>query len=168
MKRLSLLKILSTILLVISGIAMFFAVPFVLVVAFLPGSVPFDINGTKAVDASVESILVLAFTVIGYAFDVYALYLFKKVLELFEKKKIFHDDVIKHFDQIGKAIIIGYVVMAVPAVLYKMLVEGSVALSVDFDFDETLLTLGLGLFFMVLSEVFLIAKGLKEENDLTV
>ena len=168
MKRLGLLKTLTTLLLIASGIALFFGLPFILMVAVMPGSIPFKINGLSADAANIETILLMLALVIGLGFFTYALYLFKKVLELFEKKKIFHDDVIKNLDQIGKAIIIGYFIMAVPYALYIMIVQDVVDFSVHIGFNESILTVGLGLFFMVLSEVFLMAKNIKEENDLTV
>jgi hypothetical protein len=168
MKKLAILKTLATLLFVFALIGLFFGVPFILVVAVMPGSVPFEINGAPANTTNVETILMMVALVIGLGFFTYALYLFRKVLTLFEKKKIFHDDVIKNFDQIGKAIIIGYFVMAVPYMLYVLLTENRVDISVEFGLNESILVLGAGLFFIVLSEVFLVAKNIKEENDLTV
>jgi len=167
MRNLSILKTLASILFVLCMIGIFFGIPCILMIIFLPASIPFKINGEPAGAAGVETIILLFAVAAGFSFFTYALYLFKKVLELFEKKKIFHDDVIKNLNQTGKAIIIGYFIIAVAYTFHQLFVGKSIEISTN-DITETLLTLGLGLFFMVLSEVFLIAKGLKEENDLTV
>lgn len=168
MKRITLLKTLTTILLVFAGICMFFAVPFILLVAVMPGSVPVKINGHAATDVHAEGVLFMLAIAIGCAFFIYALYLFRKVLELFEKKKFFHDDVIKNFNQTGKAIFIGYAICAVATFLFNMLATGEISLELNTGFDSSLFIIGLGLFFIVLSDVFLMAKISKEENDLTV
>lgn len=168
MKRLALLKTLTVILFILSVIGMFFAVPFILVLAIMPGRIPFKINGHPADAAGIETILLMLAIAAGCAFFIYALHLFKKTLELFEKKKIFHEDVVKYFDQTGKAILIGYAICAVAVFFYNTLVQNSIELDIAFGFNSSLFIIGLGLFFLVLSDVFLMAKNIKEENDLTV
>lgn len=168
MKRLALLKTLTSILFVLSLISMFFAVPFILVIAVMPGRIPFKINGTVAESVGAETVLYLLALVAGFAFFIYAIYLFKKILGLFEKKRIFHEDVIKLFDQTGKAILIGYAICAVASFFYTTLVENILEIGLDTGIDSSIVTIGLGLFFLVLSDVFLMAKNIKEENDLTV
>ncbi|RZJ64908.1 MAG: DUF2975 domain-containing protein, partial [Flavobacterium sp.] len=103
MKKLALLKTITTIALIISVIVLIFSIPFILMASFIPASIPFKINGVVADNLDTESVIFLLAMVVGFAFYVYALYLFKKILELFEKKKIFHEDVIKNLDQTGKA-----------------------------------------------------------------
>jgi hypothetical protein len=168
MKRLALLKTITVILFILSVIAMFFAVPFILVVAVMPGRIPFEINGHPANDAGIETVLLMLAIAAGCAFFIYALHLFKKVLELFEKKKIFHEDVVKYFDQIGKAILIGYALCFVSDFFYSTLVDNEIEIGIGTDIQSSILTVGLGLFFLVLSDVFLLAKNIKDENDLTV
>lgn len=168
MKRLQFLKALVHIAFILSFIGLIFMVPTLIIIAFMPGQIPFTINGEKADSLTAEYYILLVLMIIGYAFFVYALHLFRKVLDLFSKRKIFHDDVIKHFDQIGKAVLIGYLISAVPAYLYNLIVEGDLDFTLSFSFNTSLLILGLSLFCMVLSEVFLIAKTMKEENDLTI
>lgn len=168
MKRLALLKTLTVILLVLSAIGMFFAVPFILVVAVMPGQIPFKINGHPADTAGIETIICMLAVAIGCGFFIYALNLFKKTLELFEKKKIFHEDVVKYFDQTGKAILIGYAICVSSIFLYNTLAQGSLELDIEYGFNSSLFIIGLGLFFLVLSDVFLMAKNIKDENDLTL
>ena len=161
MKRLALLKTLITILFILCIITLFFAVPFILVAAVMPGQIPFDINGQPATQLGIETILVMLAVAIGFAFFTFALYLFRKLLTLFEKRKFLHDDVIKNLDQTGYAILIGYGICAVALFIYTTLVQGSMEIKFGF---SSVFTICLGLFFMVLSDVFAMAKKSKEEN----
>ena len=171
MKRLSLLKTITNILLILSKVGLFFAVPFLLIVIFMPGRIPLKIARElfdQPADAiGVEDKLLLTTVIIGYVFYVYALHLFKRILFLFQKNQVFHDDVIKNLYQTGKAIIIGFLISEVPIYLYNMISESEISFEIVAD-NDWLFTLGLGLFFMVLSDVFGMAKNIKEENDLTV
>ena len=167
MKKLALLKTITTIALIISVLVLIFSIPFILMTSFIPASIPFKINGVVAENLDTESVIFLLALVVGYAFYVYALYLFKKILELFEKKKIFHEDVIKNLDQTGKAILIGYLITVVAQFIYSMVTENRFEVELGVDLETMLVVCG-GFFFMVLSEVFLMAKRLKDENDLTV
>ncbi|MXN92783.1 DUF2975 domain-containing protein [Flavobacterium sp. Sd200] len=168
MKRIALLKTLTVILFVICIVTMFFTVPFILVLAVMPGQIPFKINGHAADTLGIETILCMLAAVVGFAFFIYALHLFKKTLELFEKKKMFHADVVKYLDQTGKAILIGYTITAATTFIYNTLVENNLELNVALGFDSSFFIVGLGLFFLVLSDVFLMAKNIKDENDLTL
>ncbi len=170
MRRLSLLKTVTDILFVFAMIGVIFTLPLILMVAVIPEQVPFTLNGdAESLKGKTEweLIIFLLIIYIGYLFLVYALYLFKKTLVLFQKRIIFDDAVIKNFDQIGKAILIGYFIALAPMIFFA-LTDNPVQLKVSFGLNESLLIAGLGLFFMVLSEVFLMAKNLKTENELTV
>jgi hypothetical protein len=167
MKKLALLKTLTSVFFYLSVVLMFFTVPFVFIWAIMPERVPFVVNGKPMSEAGIETMILAVFIFISCGFFVYAAYLFKKILELFQKKKIFDDTVIKHLDQTGKAILIGYVIYALSAFFYTTLVENTISLELNVTLDS-LFIVGLGLFFIVLSEVFLMAKNIKEENDLTV
>jgi len=166
MRRLPILKTLVTILFIMSLIMMFFLVPCMLLAIVMPESIPFEINGVPAKDLTIELHILGFIMLIGFTAFIYALYLFKQTLTLFEKRKIFDAAVIKNLDQTGKAIIAGYLICAVPMFLYNMTTdEIKIDLNISF---ESVFILGLGLFFIVLSEIFLMAKTMKEENDLTV
>jgi hypothetical protein len=134
----------------------------------MPGRIPFKINGHTADAAGIETVLFMLAFAAGCAFFIYALHLFKKTLELFEKKKIFHEAVVKYFDQTGKAILIGYAICAVAIFLYNTLVQNKLELEIEYGINSSLFIIGLGLFFLVLSDVFLMAKNIKDENDLTL
>lgn len=168
MRRLPILKTLTTILFVISMLGIIFGIPAFFLLIIMPERVPLKLNGVQVTSVDAELIILLICLIVGYALFVYALYMFKMVLALFEKKRIFDVDVIRYFDQIGKAILAGYLICAVPMFFYNMLAQEELELGVYFGFNSAFFTIGLALFFMVLSEVFLVAKNLKEENDLTV
>ena len=168
MRRLTILRTLTHILYVLSLLSLFFAVPFVLVMAFMPERIPFKIGDLQAGAYGAETIIYLLASIAGLAFDVYALYMFKKLLRFFTKKVIFHAEVISLLDQIGKAILIGYAIVFAADFLYTTLVENKIEMELVSGLDSAIVTIGLGLFFLVLSDVCLMAKNIKDENDLTV
>lgn len=168
MRRLSILKAIAHFVFIMFAIALVFVIPAFFMLMIMPGSIPFKVNGDVAQNADAELLILLFLFIVGAVFFVYALYLFRKVLELFSKRRFFDEAVIRNFDQIGKAIIIGYLIGAVPAFLYKLIVNNQLELEFSFSFYSGMGIIGLGLFFMVLSEVFLNAKNMKEENELTI
>ena len=170
MKRLPILKTLTDILFVLSVIIIFFTVPFTLILAVMPQMIPFQLLGVAPTDIPTGEVIVLFITIPGLVLYTYALYLFRKTLTLFKDYKFFDDQVIINFDRIGKAIITGFFITTIPIYLYTMFTETVFLLKNDESWftGDTLFTLVLGLFFIVLSEVFRSAKTMQEENDLTV
>lgn len=166
MKRLSTLKTITDILFVLAVIPAVFGLPFILMTAIMPEKIPFKLNGDELADINgVELIITLLIIYFSYALTVYALYLFKKVLESFKKKRFFDDVVILSFNQMGKALLLSWIIGILPS-LYYNLIDGSIRISIGF--NDSLFIAGLGFFFIVLSDVFLMAKKQKEENDLTI
>jgi hypothetical protein len=161
MKALKLLKTLLTFLFAICIITIFFGVPFILVLAVMPGQVPFAINGRPATQLGIETIPIIIAFVIGFSFLTYALYLLRKLLALFEKKKIFHDDVIINLIRIGYSILIGCIHSSLTLLLYTDIIKGS---SVVIFIIYSASSICLGLFFIVLSGVFGLAKKSEEED----
>lgn len=166
MRRLSTLKTIVDILFVLAMIGVIFGLPLILMLIIVPDQVPITFSkGRRA--SGIDFIGFLFFVYVGYLFFVYALYLFRKTLELFKKKIFFDDRVIRNFDQTGKAIIIAVMIFFAIAVLLRFTGD-PINLELDFGLNSSLLTAGLGLFFIVLSDVFAMAKKHKEDNDLTV
>lgn len=166
MTQLRTLKQLVQVLFALSLFTMFFVVPFILMSIVMPESIPFKIDGEMAKDISLTSKLVLFIVIGGFACFIYALYIFKKNLVLFEKKKVFDADVITNFRKIGRIIYIGGVLLTIGSVLFR-LTRGEAGIDLDFIID-LIFIFALGLFFEVLAGVFQWAKNIKEENDLTV
>ena len=169
MKRLPILQTFINILFVASIIVVFLGLPFIITVAFMPGRIPFKINNEPVTDINTEVIILMLLFYTGHCFFTYAIYLFKKTLFMFSKKIIFDDRVIKFLDQTGKAFLVAAVLWLLPPFVFKTISQGHVKIGLGVDgFGSGLFTISLALFFMVLSEVFLMAKTIKEENDLTV
>ncbi|WP_294733900.1 DUF2975 domain-containing protein [uncultured Flavobacterium sp.] len=170
MRKLLLLKSVVDILFVLAMIGVIFMLPLILMVAAIPEQVPFKFTSEIEMVAGRtqwELIISLVMVYVGYVFLVYGLFLFKKTLVLFQKRIIFDNRVIKNFDQMGKAILIGYFITLVPMIFFS-LTENPVEVKLSFGLNESFLIVGLGLFFIVLSEVFQMGKNLKEESELTV
>lgn len=166
MKRLSALKTITDILFILAVIPAIFGLPFILMTAIIPERIPFKLNGDDFAKINgAELIITLLIIYFSYALTVYALYLFKKVLESFKKKRFFDDVVILSFNQMGKALLLSWIIGILPS-LYYNLIDGSIRISIGF--NDSLFIAGLGFFFIVLSDVFLMAKKQKEENDLTI
>lgn len=166
MKTLLLLKFLVQVMVVLSIAIIFFAVPFVLITIVMPGTIPFKINGLSATEIPLLQKILALITVLGSCCFIYALILFKQVLVLFEKKKMFYDDVITSFAKTGKFILLGYAIVAGCKLLLAMMNTNS-RLTINFVL-HSIIAIGIGLFFVVLSHIFRIAKALKEENTTTV
>lgn len=97
---------------------------------------------------------------------IYCFYLFRRTLRYFQRVKPFHEDVIANFHKIGYLLstlgLVGAVLIFSTRLIFKN------EFKINFGFSPYILLICLGLFFMVLSEVFKVAKHAKEENDLTV
>lgn len=165
MKRLPLLQLLTNILFILVMIIIIFGIPCLIIAIIAPDNIPFTINGIAADDWGTDGYIVFVSKLLAAGFWAYALYLFKTVLGHFNRQQFFHDKAVTMLDQIGKAILIGFAFDIVPEFLYDAIRFGDLNFEMN---TYTFFVLMLGLFFMVLSEVFLIAKGLKEQNDQTV
>ncbi|MEM6516870.1 MAG: DUF2975 domain-containing protein [Bacteroidota bacterium] len=113
---------------------------------------------------SLKLSVLLAATIIYV--NIYCIYLFRKTLRYFQKAKPFHVNVIKNFGIIGKILCYGGIASIVLSTVFIVYFKSKIKISLGF--SPYLFITALGLFFMVLSEVFKIAKHAKEENELTV
>ena len=171
MRKLQILKALLDFFFVISIIAIIAMVVFIPIMFFStePIDIPIKINGERilVVDLITKSILTLG--IVSYCFFVYGIYLLRKVLNMFAKRIIFEETVILLLDKIGKSFLIASIFTSVPLFVYNITHKTDHA-DVEFGggFSSFLFTASLGLFFMVLSTVFKIAKNMKEENELTI
>jgi len=127
--------------------------------------IPLKINGNRLLVVDYASKMILFSAMILSLLILYGLYLFKKLLRLFQLKIIFDSQVVQLLSQIGYVIIICAILSGVSSFLFTFFNEETLTLSLEL--NTNVLLFSLGLFFLILSEVFRIAKGLKEENDLT-
>lgn len=117
-------------------------------------------------DFKLSTKLILLSTAIIYFIIAYSIFQFRKILKEFQKTEVFSDLVLNGFHKMGLALIIASTLSGSTSFLYALIVKQKLALS--FSFSPFMLMLCFGLFFMILSEVFKIAKQAKEENELTV
>jgi len=129
-------------------------------------SIPLRINGMDFLISNLSSKITLAISLCSYLVIIYTIYLFKKILHYFKNLKIFDNYVIVQLNKIGYLLIISSLLNAVPIFIYRLMVKQK--FSIDIGLSPFIILISLGLFFMILSEIFKISQTLKQENDLTV
>ena len=107
----------------------------------------------------------LAFIVLAFI-TIYCVYLFRKTLRYFQRVKPFHMDVIVNFYRIGYLLTGVGIASSVLFFLAQLVFTSQ--LKINLGLSPHVMLTCLGLFFMVLSEVFKVAKYAKEENNLTI
>ena len=130
--------------------------------------IPIKMQGRELIVDNWQAKVVLIFALVSALFFVYGIYLLRKTIGFFIKKDLFNVEVIRNFNVIGICVVTSTLLMVIPSFLYNAFYRTKMGFKLDVGFDSPLLVISLGLFFMVLSEVFKIAKNLKEENDLTL
>lgn len=113
---------------------------------------------------SIQLSILLLFAVIFVI--VYCVYLFRKTLCYFQKRNPFDLFIIKTYNRIGNLLVFSGVGATVLFFIFKLAFESK--FEIHLGFSPYLFIVCLGLFFMVLSEVFKVAKTAKEENELTI
>ena len=98
--------------------------------------------------------------------SIYCLFIFRKTLRYFQQVKPFHNDVIDNFYKIGYLLVGVGIGGTIVSFISRLLFRGEVMINIGF--TPYLILICLGLFFMVLGEIFKVAKQAKEENDLTI
>jgi hypothetical protein len=103
---------------------------------------------------------------LNYLLLIVALYFFRKVLTNFVRVTVFEELVISSFKKIGNLLTFSGFISLIISIIGKIYFEQKVSL--EFGLNQHLVLICLGLFFLVLSEIFKIAKNAKQENDLTI
>lgn len=127
--------------------------------------IPITLNGVAISVIDLNTKILLITLLIASGLLLYSVYLFKSVLRYFQTRKIFDNLVITHLHKIGVSLSISAVLFGIPSFIINFL-NGKATLEIGL--NSFVLLFALGLFFMVLSEVFKMAKFMKEENELTV
>ncbi len=169
MKSLQILRTLVDIFLfysIIGALTALFIVPFILLDP--SAEIPVTIKGTEVIGDDWLSIIVIILGAISAFAFVYAIYTLRRVLILFSKNEIFTDKVIAYFKTIGKFIIISSLLSSIPLFIYNVIHRKAVRAEFSGGFDSLLLSVSLGLLFIVIAAIFTRAKMMKEENELTV
>ena len=103
---------------------------------------------------------------LNYLLLIVALYFFRKVLTNFVRVRVFEEVVISSFKKIGNLLMFSGFISLIISIIGTIYFEQKVSL--EFGLNQHLVIICLGLFFLVLSEIFKIAKNAKQENDLTI
>lgn len=109
--------------------------------------------------------IALVINVFNFGLLLYALYFFRKLLSSFLKRIIFEDTICLLLSKIGNLVILASFIQLFSDFITKL---SKHEVGIEFGYGPFLYMLVLGLFFKVLSEVFKIAKTMKEENELTI
>lgn len=167
MRKIHILKAIIDFLWIISLPAIVFVFALVIGVFFIDlndfnitiNSIAFNADGTL-------SKILIAISSLNYLLLIIALYFFRKTLRYFLNTKIFDTIVITSFKKIGNLLCISGIISILVSSIYRIYYEQKVSFSLGL--NENVVIVCLGLFFLILSEVFKIAKAQKLENDLTI
>ncbi|MEL0455498.1 DUF2975 domain-containing protein [Flavobacteriaceae bacterium SZ-1-7] len=175
MKKLNLLKVITDIVYYVNIAAAIIAPLVAIVVLFKINSAGFEYDGKQYTKLGAGLIISSLLKFVLYLALVYCLFLFRKIILLFQKLKVFDNVVIDLFHRIGKyLILIGFGFILVSCIpinyYYTTYHPGGFTNHYEFEynFHLSIVWIAIGLFFQVLSEVFSNARRLKEENDLTI
>ncbi|MFZ4105314.1 DUF2975 domain-containing protein [Flavobacterium sp.] len=131
--------------------------------------IPIKIKGQViATNDSLSKIIVFVNIVSGLLF-LYSIYSLRKAVSLFQKGEIFNEEIVRLFNLIGQLVIASSLISNVSLFIYKFVLKDHADLTLDLgSYDSFLISISLGLFFIVISAVFKIATRMKEENELTI
>ena len=145
----------------------------VIVFLFIPAIFLYDltdssikIHGMNLQSQGLYSKILIAIALSNYLLLFYSLSLFRKSLRCFLNEKIFDIYIINSFKKIGNAIVLSGIISLIISTVGKIYFKEKMTL--ELGLNTHLILICLGLFFMILSEVFKIAKTAKQENDLTI
>ena len=129
-------------------------------------TIPIKIKGQEFSSTSFFSKIIVLINVVSGLLFFYSIYLLRKVVGKFQKREIFNTEVVQLFHLIGKLIVASSIMSSGSIFIYNMIEKNHLGLSIDFgSYDSFLISLSIGLFFMVISEIFKIAMTIKEENE---
>jgi hypothetical protein len=139
------------------------AIPYIL---FVDNSNYLDIHisGFRIKTIEFPTKILIVTEMLSYLILIYCVYIFGKILEYFKRHKIFDEFVLKNFNKMGVLLVVCSFILGISSILYEIFYAENVTLTFGF----TPFLLCMGMFFMVLSEIFKISKNMKEENELTI
>ena len=165
MKKLKILKSIVDIVLIVFSIsllvAFIFSALYILDSEILSITGKSFFNGIK--NSGVLGKIALTIDLTNCVLILYILFNFKILLENFLEKLIFEIETCALLNRIGKLLIYSSFIDIVSELILKLSKN-----KIGFSFSAFLYVFSMGLFLMVLAEVFKIGKQLKEENDLTI
>ena len=167
MRKLVFLKTIVDYLWIMSIIAFPLLIVFIGFVLFSnePIDVPINITGINIVATTFLGKLGLMVSAVNFGVILYGIYNFKVLLNNFKTKIIFEVVTFKLLDKIGNLVILSASLYLISDLLGAF---SKSTISINLGFGPFLYLMSLGLFFKVLSEVFIIGKRIKEDNELTI
>ena len=167
MRKLVFLKTIVDYLWIMSIIAFPLLIVFIGIVLFSnePIDVPINITGINIVATTFLGKLGLVVSAVNFGVILYGIYNFKVLLNNFKTKIIFEVVTFKLLDKIGNLVILSASLYLISDLLGAF---SKSTISINLGFGPFLYLMSLGLFFKVLSEVFIIGKRIKEDNELTI
>ena len=167
MRKINILKAIVDLLWIFSMPIVLLILGFSIAIFFVElGELNIKINSVNFNNDTLLSKRLLVISGLNYLLIIAALYFFRKILSYFIRVKIFEETVISSFKKIGNLLSISGIISLTISMISKVYFEQKVSL--EFGLNQHLVIICLGLFFLVLSEVFKIAKHQKQENDLTI
>ena len=169
MRKLQILKALLDLFWFVSIIGLIGLIIFLPFLLFDGDDITVKIKGQEIISNDIFSKIIIIASAIGGLLFIYSIYLLRIVISYFHQRDIFNIEVIRNFNLIGKLIIFSSLISNSALFIFNMVKRNNIGLSLDIgSYDSFILSICLGLFFMVISEVFKIAKNMKEENELTI
>ncbi|PQJ77369.1 DUF2975 domain-containing protein [Polaribacter glomeratus] len=167
MRKLSILKATVDLLWIFSTPIILILLSFSIAIFFIDlGEFNIEMNSVNFNENDMLSKVLFAISSLNYLLIIAALYFFRKVLNSFIRVKIFEETVSKLFKKIGNLLIISGFISLIISIISTIYFEQKVTL--EFSLNQHLVIICLGLFFLILSEIFKIATSAKQENDLTI
>jgi hypothetical protein len=167
MKKINVLKWIVNVLWIFSMPLILLIIGFSIAILFIDlGDLNIEVNTINFDQNNLFSKVLFVISILNYLLIIAALYFFRKVLNHFIRVKIFEGTVITSFKKTGNLLIISGLISLIVSIIGTMYFKEKVSISLGL--DQNVVTICLGLFFLILSEIFKIAKSTKQENDLTI
>lgn len=130
---------------------------------------PFTLFEYEITEWTTVPIILVVLQFLLYIGFIYTIYLFRKLVRLFFKNKLFTRLQIASLNLIGQLILWLSILQVIFDFFARMFLESKVGISTGIAFfDSFWFIICIGMFFIYLSQIFDNARILKEENDLTV
>jgi len=167
MKKINVLKWIVDVLWIFSMPLVLLIIGFSIAILFFDlGNLNIEVNSINFNQNNRFSKVLFVLSILNYVLIIAALYFFRKILNHFIRIKIFEETVITSFKKTGNLLIVSGLISLIVSVIGEMYFNEKV--SISFGLNQHLILICLGLFFLILGEIFKIAKSAKQENDLTI
>jgi hypothetical protein len=167
MKKINVLKWIVDILWIFSMPLILLIIGFSIAILFIDlGDLNMEVNTINFDQNDLFSKVLFVISILNYVLIIAALYFFRKVLNHFIRVKIFEGTVITSFKKAGNLLAVSGIISLTISMISKIYFEQKISL--EFGLNQHIVIICLGLFFLILSEIFKIAKSTKQENDLTI